>query len=185
MSLFGKSPNEMVYDLIVAKNPLMTKLNVTIDKVIFGTPAHIADSDTTDEETYGRLNTYLEVSGVTDKNVIGTVELKYRRIYIDHLFAGRVVSVDGYKANSTLDLLPLLQEKYGIVIPASDVRSSAVSGESATLTFNGSSLAWIGSLKVFLTDMNENTSDLTQVIKTTSLDGLSYEESQTDVTSAQ
>lgn len=184
MSLFGKSPNELVYDLIVANNPLMTKLNVTIDKVSFATPSHIAAQDATDDEKYGRLNTSLKVSGVTDKNVIGSVDLTYRRIYVDHLFDGRVISVDGTGKTSTTDLLPLLQEKYGIVIPSTDIRTAAISGESATITFNGSSLAWIGNLKVFLTDMNEDTTDLTQIIKSTSLEGMSYEETPPDEATA-
>ncbi|QVW55702.1 hypothetical protein pEaSNUABM9_00121 [Erwinia phage pEa_SNUABM_9] len=174
MSLFGKTAKELVYDLLVSKNPLLAEKNVTIDKLIFATPSHIGGTDETPEEKYGRLNTSLKVSGDTDKNVIGDVQLTYRRIFLDHLFDGMVLSVDGTGATTTLDLLPKITTKYGIVIQPSEVKSQPVSGSKATVTMNGSSLAWIGNFDVFLTDMPADTTDLTAMAKVTQLEGLVY-----------
>ncbi|ANZ48822.1 virion structural protein [Erwinia phage vB_EamM_ChrisDB] len=174
MSLFGKTAKELVYDLLVSKNPLLAEKNVTIDKLIFDTPSHIGGSDTTPEEKYGRLNTSLKVSGDTDQNVIGDVELNYRRIFLDHLFDGMVLSVDGTGATTTLDLLPKIEEKYGIILQASEVKSQPVSGSKVTVTMNGSSLVWIGNFDIFLTDMPADTTDLTAMAKVTELEGLAY-----------
>lgn len=68
-TLLGKSGKQLVYELLVKKNPGLVEKGITIDKLNFGTPAHIPAVETP-ETQFTRLNTQLSVQGIIEqKNV--------------------------------------------------------------------------------------------------------------------
>jgi hypothetical protein len=180
MSIFGKSPEELVYQLIADQNPKFVERNVTLDKLSFAVPSNIGGG--TDDDMYTRLNTTLKVSGKNPEVVMGTVSITYRRLFMDQIFKSVTASVDGSSAQRSVDLLPLLEAKYGLVIPTTDVKDNAITSgvDRVTLTFNGSSLAWIGSLDVYLKDVPADAVDLTRIMTQTQFEGLVYEEPTTE-----
>ncbi|AWN09115.1 putative virion structural protein [Salmonella phage SPAsTU] len=178
MSLFGKTAKELVYDLIVAQNPALTTKGITIDKLQFGTPSNITAPDP-DDEKYTRLNTSLDVTGIVAQGAFGKIGLNYRRLFVDHLFENVVISVDGTGVTKASELVPLIQAKYNWLIDASEIYAteSMTSKEKHNLRFNGSSLAWIGTLEVYLTEVPSDAVDITKLITVTELDGLTYDAS--------
>ncbi|QVW55236.1 hypothetical protein pEaSNUABM29_00196 [Erwinia phage pEa_SNUABM_29] len=183
MSLFGKSAKELVYDLIVSQNPGLADKGITIDKLQFATPSNVTAPDP-DLEKYTRLNTTLAVTGIVDKGAFGKIGLTYRRLFMDHLFENVVISVDGTGVTKASELLPLIQAKYNLIIDPSEVYAteSMTTPEKHNLRFNGSSLAWIGTLEVYLSEVPSDSVDITKLITVTELDGLTYDIS--DITGA-
>ncbi|ANZ48272.1 virion structural protein [Erwinia phage vB_EamM_Asesino] len=178
MSLFGKSAKELVYDLIVAKNPGFTTKGVTSDKLAFGTPANIAGPGEEDPTYYTRLNTTLDVNGILEKGTFGKFSVTYRRLFMDHLFADVVISVDATGVTTAAGLLPLIRDKYNLIISEDEVYATeAVSGDKHSLRFNGKSFAWIGRLEVYLTEVPSDGVDISKLISVTELDGLVYDTS--------
>lgn len=178
MSLFGKSAKELVYDLIVAQNPSLADKGITIDKLQFGTPAHITATDP-DPEKYTRLNTNLDVTGIVAQGAFGKIGVTYRRLDVAHLFENVVISVDGTGVSKASDLVPLIQAKYNWLIDATEIYAteSMTTPEKHNLRFNGSSYAWTGTLEVYLTEVPSDAVDITKLITVTELDGLTYDAS--------
>ncbi|EIG6229811.1 hypothetical protein EK623_004457 [Escherichia coli] len=176
MSLFGKTAKELVYDLIVSQNPALTGKGVTIDKLSFGNPAHITAADP-DPEQYTRLNTNLDVSGIIEKGTFGKMGLTYRRLDVAHLFENVVLSVDGTGVSTAADLVPLLRTKYNWLIDATEIYAteSMTSSTKHNLRFNGKSLAWTGTVEVYLTEVPSDGVDISKLITVTELNGLVYD----------
>lgn len=179
MSLFGKTAPELVYDLIISQNPALADKGITLDKLQFGTPAHIT-GPVDDPEKFTRLNTTLAVTGIVEKGAFGTMEVTYRRLDVAHLFDAVVLSVDGTGVATAADLLPLLQTKYNWKLSASEIYASEsmTSATKHNLRFNGSSLAWTGTVEVYLSEVPSDAVDISKLITVTELDGLVYDISE-------
>lgn len=176
MSLFGKTAKELVYDLIVAKNPSFVTKGVTADKLSFSAPAYLAGPGSDDATYYTRLNTNLDVNGVLEKGTFGKFTVTYRRLFMDHLFKDVVISVNGDSVKTAAGLLPLLKDKYNLIITEDEVYpDDAVSGDKHTLRFNGKSFAWMGQLEVYLSEIPTDSVDISKLITVTELDGLVYD----------
>ncbi|AFQ96702.1 virion structural protein [Erwinia phage phiEaH2] len=178
MSLFGKSAKELVYELIVAKNPGFTTKGITSDMLAFGTPSNLAGPGEDDPTYYTRLNTTMDVNGILDKGTFGKFTVTYRRLFMDHLFDGIVISVDGTGVTTAAGLLPLIRDKYNLIITEDEIYpTEAVSGDKHSLRFNGKSFAWIGRLEVYLMEVPADGSDISKLVTDTQLDGLVYDTS--------
>lgn len=124
-------------------------------------------------------NTTLLVDAHPDSKFSGTQQIWYSRVDLTEMFdnaqVGEVnLSLDGI--NSTLDLLPELNQLYGLALDATDIRDEPVVigtlPQSVVLKALPGSLAFIGQLSINLEDRRV---DLGTVIVARMLNGLWYE----------
>lgn len=175
-TLLGKSGKQLVYELLVKKNPELTSKGITIDKLNFGTPSHIAAVETP-ETQYTRLNTQLSVQGIIEQKTFGKIDVIYRRLDLEHLLGDFVVSVAGVNAATVSEVLQLFRTKYNLQITDDEVENPTAAPDSRDKTIiimNGRSLAWTGRLEVYLTELPSDGKDISKLIKVTELDGLTY-----------
>ncbi|EDC4983408.1 hypothetical protein GAP86_18505 [Salmonella enterica] len=175
-TLLGKSGKQLVYELLVKKNPGLTEKGITIDKLDFGTPAHIPANETP-ETQYTRLNTSLTVNGILAKKTFGKIDVIYRRLDLEHLLGDFVVSVAGVNATTVSEVLELFRTKYNLLVMDEDVIDPTAAPDTKDKTIirmNGRSLVWTGQLEVYLTELPSDGKDIAKLINVTELDGLTY-----------
>ncbi|EGH2802942.1 hypothetical protein ID964_004473 [Salmonella enterica] len=175
-TLLGKSGKQLVYELLVKKNPELTSKGITIDKLNFGTPSHIAAVETP-ETQYTRLNTQLSVQGIIEQKTFGKIDVIYRRLDLEHLLGDFVISVAGVNATTVSEVLELFRNKYNLQITDDEVKNPTAAPDTKDKTIiimNGKSLAWTGQLEVYLTELPSDGKDISKLIKVTELDGLTY-----------
>lgn len=175
MSILTKNSFELIIDLINAAN------NSTLDetKVSFGAPAPLTDDPS-------NHNTRTTVASVRGGGYVGSVNVTYNRLDIALLFNGIDVVIDVPDAVTTADLLPRLNEKYGLGLEVSDIsdtnidKSSGTGSYTHTLVISGGSYAYIGSLSLIVGAEPEVGERLDTVILVNNLSGLLYPNSDTD-----
>ncbi|MCT7475877.1 hypothetical protein N5V81_12910 [Escherichia coli] len=80
--------------------------------------------------------------------------LTYRRLDVAHLFENVVLFVDGTGVSTAADLVPLLRTKYNWLIDATEIYADeSMTSSKHNLRFNGKSLAWTGTVEVYLTEV--------------------------------
>lgn len=112
---------------------------------------------TTGLGTSGR-NTRIKINGRTGSGIVGKAELFYDRLNIGALFNGITVvfAADGQSA-TVADLLPALNEQYGLGLTLEDITNGATklgtgyTATQVTLTIASTSVAFTGALSVIWT----------------------------------
>lgn len=161
-TLLGKSGKQLVYELLVKKNPGLVEKGITIE---------------TPETQFTRLNTQLSVQGIIEQKTFGKIDVIYRRLDLEHLLGDFVVSVAGVNAATVSEVLQLFRNKYNLQITDDEVENPTAAPDSKDKTIiimNGRSLAWTGQLEVYLTELPSDGKDISKLIKVTELDGLTY-----------
>lgn len=150
-------------------------------QVEFGTPALTNGSwqgNTTTKNSVVRL-TAKEGSGFE-----GTTIVAYDRLKLDDLANLQGVKIRANKPTSTIDLLAGFKYYAGMILTADDIEPTPLTDNgdgtySGTLTAKSSSLGWIGSLPIVVTQGGLRMDEL---VVDTDLDGLNYPTaSNTDV----
>ena len=151
MGYYDKSSLDLLGRRINRDNP---DLKVTLDSsniIVLGGPY------TSGLGTSGR-NTRVVLNGKTGSGVVGKKEFFYDRLNIGALFNGITVVFAAKGDSATVaDLLPALNEQYGLGLTAADITNGATklgtgySPTPVTLTIATTSLAYTGSLSVIWT----------------------------------
>lgn len=109
MSIYSKSPLQLLVDALNAANPQLPYPINTTD-FIFGKPAAITP-------TGGAIqNTKIKITPKRSSKYAGSLELTYRRLDLSVLFRGLTVQIQQYRGAGlfgTKVMLPLINEKYG------------------------------------------------------------------------
>lgn len=145
MATIAQASQQMLLDTINRDNGL-TDNPLTLDQIGMGFPT----STGADNAFY---NTYLTIYGIYGKGYHGSVQLSYQRYRLDWMFRGMTPLVIADPSPTThADLLPLLNNLYGLSWQASDIVDQAIPDgtESAiiTLQMRSTNWAWLGSLPV-------------------------------------
>lgn len=151
MGLYNKPALDLLGALINRDNPeLKTRLSST-NIVVLGGPY------TTSLGVSGR-NSRVLLNGVAGTGISGKKEFFYDRINIGTLLNGITVVFNGSdKAATIADLLPALNEQYGLGLVANDITNpttklgNGYTPTPLTLTISTSSLAYTGTLNVVWT----------------------------------
>ncbi|MCU6316523.1 hypothetical protein KWH52_17595, partial [Proteus mirabilis] len=73
-TLLGKSGKQLVYELLVKKNPGLVEKDSSTDKLNIGTPAHIREAETPESQST-RLNTQLSVPIIIEQKAFGNIDV--------------------------------------------------------------------------------------------------------------
>jgi hypothetical protein len=135
----------MLLDAINRDNGL-TANPLTLNEIGMGLPT----STGLDTAFY---NTYLILYGLYGKGYFGSVQISYQRYLLSRMFRGLTpLVIANPSPTKHSDLLPLLNDLYGLGWEASDIVDQAIPAgtESAivTITMKPTNWAWIGSLTV-------------------------------------
>lgn len=139
MGFYNQTPLQTVFALIASENPALTNATVTqftLDKVT------VVSGDSTTARIRGKQGL-----GFT-----GIQTVTYNRINIATLFSGINLTLTQFTATKLSDLLPALNQKYGLNITAADLANDQAisSGATAgTFTLNlTSSLQYYGTINL-------------------------------------
>jgi hypothetical protein len=123
---------------------------LTFDQVTFQPPVAV-DSDDPD------INTKVVVESVEGVKYVGPVEIDAFRLDAGVLFGSQLVRLDVQGAVSTADLLPRLNEKYGLALDAQDIVDQPIdheiveeNGSPHTITFAPDCFHFIGKFPVYV-----------------------------------
>lgn len=145
MATIARKSQQMLLDTINRDNGL-TANPLTLDQIGMGLPI-----PTGAENAF--YNTYLIIYGIYGKGYHGSVQLSYQRYRLDWMFRGLTpLVIANPSPTKHSDLLPLLNDLYGLAWEAGDIVDQAIPAgtESAVVTieFKTNNWAWLGSLDV-------------------------------------
>lgn len=145
MTSIRQASQQMLLDTINRENGL-TANPLTLNEIGMGLPTSAGENSVS-------FNTYLILYGLYGKGYHGSVQISYRRYLLDNMFRGLTpLVIANPSPTKHSDLLPLLNDLYGLGWEASDIVDQSIpSGtESAvvTITMKSTNWAWIGSLNV-------------------------------------
>ena len=144
MGIYTKSTRQTILDALIAENPKMA--GATVNDVVWGKPVQVTS------------NVYrIKVRGVPGRGWTGVAELTYHKVGITQLRLNLpTMSVVQYNATTLADLLPRLNQLYGLNLVASDLYTNpALTGTSTTVALNlTDNLMYFGSISVTWTKGN-------------------------------
>lgn len=145
MVTIARKSQQMLLDTINRDNGL-TANPLTLDQIGMGLPV----STGADNAFY---NTYLTIYGLYGKGYHGSVQLSYQRYRLDWMFRGLTpLVIANPSPTKHSDLLPLLNDLYGLAWEAGDIVDVAIpagtESDIVTIEFKTTNWAWLGSLDV-------------------------------------
>lgn len=144
MGIYTKSTRQTILDALIAENPKMA--GATVNDVAWGKPVQVTS------------NVYrIKVRGIPGRGWTGVAELTYHKVGITQLRLNLpTMSVVQYNATTLADLLPRLNQLYGLNLVASDLYANpALTGTSTTVALNlTDNLMYFGSISVTWTKGN-------------------------------
>ncbi|HHS7556209.1 TPA: hypothetical protein ACTPQ1_004499 [Salmonella enterica] len=156
MSIYDKPSKEMLLEAINKQNGL-TANPLTWEQVASGYPETV--------QTPGAdRNTRVLLYGLNGKGYKGNVTIEYDRILMPVLFRNVIPVVVTNPVNKLSELLPFLNQKYGLSLVADDVEDFSVKdmGESwiADVVIKPGCLAWQGTFKMRYAKFFPNLADV-------------------------
>ncbi len=140
---------EAMLELVNDTNGFVGDDRLTFDQVTFQPP--VAFDGGPD------INTKLVIESVEGVKYVGPVEIEAFRLDAGVLFNGQIVKLDVEGAVTTADLLPRLNEKYGLALQASDIVDNPIDHENVeengsphTIKFADPCFHFIGEFGVFV-----------------------------------
>lgn len=162
MVTIARASQQMLLDAINRDNGL-TANPLTLQEIGMGLPIPTG-------ETNAFYNTYATIYGIRGKGYYGSVQLRYQRYRLDYMFRGLTpLVIANPSPTKHSDLLPLLNDLYGLAWTADDIVDQAIAPgtESAivTIAMKSTNWAWLGSFDVrfaktlpYITDLVTNNS---------------------------
>lgn len=110
MALFNKPQQQMVLDLLISENPRLAGVVLGTHVEFYGKP--VADGS-------GVVTARLR--GKRGAGFTGVKAFTYTRIHLGRLFTNSVMQIQLYSAQSSLDLIPAINARYGLTLVASEM----------------------------------------------------------------
>lgn len=160
MSIYDKPSRDMLLDAINKQNGL-TANPLTWQQIAAGFPEVV--------QTPGApRDTRVLLYGLNGKGYKGTVSITYDRINMPVLFRNLVPMVITNPVNKVSELLPFLNQRYGLSLEPDDIEDFSVAdlGESwvAEVKIREGSLAWSGSFPLRYAKFLPNLADLVTTV---------------------
>jgi len=156
VGFYNKPSRAMLLDAINQQNGLMDN-PLTWDQIASGYPEEVSTPG-------ADRNTRVLLYGITNAGYRGNVAITYNRIQMPILFQNIVPVVVTDPVQKLSDLLPFLNDKYGLSLTADDVEDFSVAdkGESwlAEVSIRPGSLAWQGVFRLRYAKFFPNLSDV-------------------------
>lgn len=121
------------------------QLSIIADQVVF--------SDITAGNT---ANTRIKITALGSSQYLGDTDFEYNRIDIESIFGNYspIIVGDAYAIGSTLDVIVILNEIYGLQLDSNDVIDYPVTDSTHTVVIADESLAWMGQVEVTIINNN-------------------------------
>ncbi|ANZ48171.1 virion structural protein [Erwinia phage vB_EamM_Asesino] len=181
MKPLNKTSDVLVLDFINEKN---SGANLDLSKIILGTPVENTGDDKADR------NTAMDVKARKNSGYIGDQGVTYNRLDGEKLFLNVTAYIDVKTPKTTTDLLPKLNEQYGLKLTADDIVPAAIPDNTNPpvtnpedpdpapvdheIVFKDDCYAFLGKIPVKIGAKPQVGERLSLVITQTQLDGLVY-----------
>jgi hypothetical protein len=114
MALFNKLQKQMVLDLIISENPGL--VGATLNNVEFvGVPVVLSGA-----------STQAKLRGKRGSGFTGVKAVTYNRLHLGTLFTNVTLRAQVYNATTSLDLIPAINDRYGLNLNAAEMVSFAI-----------------------------------------------------------
>jgi len=181
MKPLNKTSDVLVLDFINEKN---SGANLDLSKIILGTPVENTGDDKADR------NTAMDVKARKNSGYIGDQGVTYNRLDGEKLFLNVTAYIDVKTPKTTTDLLPKLNEQYGLKLTEDDIVPAAIPDNTNPpvtnpedpdpapvdheIVFKDDCYAFLGKIPVKIGAKPQVGERLSLVITQTQLDGLVY-----------